>query len=300
MRPEIPQTAAPDENEDDLLVLPALMPTKESVCEDEHVLAVEARPANPSNPSAPAALPGSSEGAQSAAMPVASLEALATGHTERGGRRVMRASPAVLISCGLVFISLIFLLNLMMQTGTTSAHRGAESPSAPGSQETKQTTTANAPEQVTRTNAPAPEPKPSIPVATVAPASEVASVAPPADAGATQSQAPQPAPASTPATTEIKPHDTPRPNPATPESEDGFTLQIGSYNAMAQAQERVSELGAAGVTAYVARVEIPKRGTWYRVQVGHFGSREEASRQGTQLRSKGAVADFIVTPSKAS
>jgi DedD protein len=265
--------------------------------EDKHVSAEGQRAATPITPSIS---PGFAESDQSAVIPVASLVASEAAHNERVGQRVMRTSPAALISCGLVFISLIFLLNLMTQTGTTSARRSVDQPAAPDAQETKRTATAGVPEPVARINASAPEPKPSIQVATAAPASGVPSAAQQAGAREAEKHAAQPAPAATPAVTDIKPPDTPKPNPATPQSEDRFTLQIGSYNALAQAQERVNELSAAGVTAYVARVEIPKRGTWYRVQVGHFGSREEANRQGTQLRSKGAVADFIVTPSKAS
>lgn len=245
MRPEIPQTAAPDENQAALQTLPPV------------------------------------EQAESEPVPAATPEATEASHAARMGQRVLRTSPAVLILCGLVFISLIFLLNLMTQTGTSSA-----------------------PEEVARTSAPAAEPKPSAQVATTAPGRELASVAP----KETEKQAPQPAPAATPAATpeptpaakETVAPPTPQPAPAAPQGQDGFALQIGSYNALGQAQERVNELSAAGVSAYVARVEIPKRGTWYRVQVGHFGSREEAARYGTQLRSKGTVADFIITPSKVS
>jgi cell division protein FtsN len=232
MQPEIPQTAAPAENEAALQTLPDVTQT------------------------------------ESAPAPVAPLEATEASHTERRGQRVLRTSPAVLISCGILFVSLIFLLNLMTQTGTTGA-----------------------PEEVARTNAPSPEPS-----VQAAPAVEVASVVP----QETEKKAPQPAPTATPVVKETQAPAKPQPDAAKPPSEDGFSLQIGSYNALAQARERVDELGAAGVSAYVAQVEIPKRGTWYRVQVGHFGSREEASRYGTQLRSKGAVADFIITPSKAS
>jgi len=185
----------------------------------------------------------------------------------------------VLVACGVAFISLIFLLNLVAQTGTTSA-----------------------PEKVARTNAP--EPKASAQAATAPPATEVASLPPKENVRVTEKPAaqptPTPTPAPTPAVKETQAPRTPQPDGAAPEGQDGFTLQIGSYNALAQAQGRVNELGAAGVSAYVARVEIPKRGTWYRVQVGHFGTREEASRYGTQLRSKGAVADFIITASKPS
>jgi cell division septation protein DedD len=73
-----------------------------------------------------------------------------------------------------------------------------------------------------------------------------------------------------------------------------FTLQVGAYNELSQANERVSALRAAGVEARAAAVEIPKRGTWYRVQAGRFQTREEAARFGAQLRAKGAAESAFV------
>lgn len=71
------------------------------------------------------------------------------------------------------------------------------------------------------------------------------------------------------------------------------TIQIGSYNEAAQAEERVATLRSAGYEARSVAVEIPKRGTWYRVQSGRFVSRDEAERYGKQLREKGVVSNFI-------
>jgi cell division septation protein DedD len=54
-------------------------------------------------------------------------------------------------------------------------------------------------------------------------------------------------------------------------------------------------LKSAGFEARSVAVEIPKRGTWYRVQSGRFINREEAERYGKQLRDKGVVSSFITT-----
>jgi cell division septation protein DedD len=104
----------------------------------------------------------------------------------------------------------------------------------------------------------------------------------------------QPAPAPT-TTNEQKPAQVSAPVAAAAASEGGYTLQVGSFNNLSEADERVAKLSAQGIRAYAVRVEIPKRGTWYRVQVGRFINREEAGRYGAQLRGKGTVADFIVT-----
>lgn len=83
--------------------------------------------------------------------------------------------------------------------------------------------------------------------------------------------------------------------PPTP-NRGGITLQVGSFNDRAQADDRVSRLKAAGVDARIVTANIPGRGTWYRVQVGRFVSREQATGYASQLRGRGLVNDFIATP----
>jgi len=93
----------------------------------------------------------------------------------------------------------------------------------------------------------------------------------------------------------------PEPAPARPTAaaipENGdWTIQAASFNNKQQADERLAGLRGAGIPARVARVDLGGKGTWYRIQIGGFGSREEGARYGNQLRSRGAIQDFIVTP----
>ena len=83
--------------------------------------------------------------------------------------------------------------------------------------------------------------------------------------------------------------------PSVPSS-GNWTIQIASFNDQGQAGDRVADLKAASLPARISRVDIPGKGTWYRVQIGGFESREEALRYGGQLRSRGAIQDFIATP----
>jgi cell division protein FtsN len=76
-----------------------------------------------------------------------------------------------------------------------------------------------------------------------------------------------------------------------------ITIQVGSFPEQAQATERVSRLQAAGVTARTVAASVQGK-TWYRVQVGKFASREQATSYGSQMRVKGFAQDFIVTPIK--
>lgn len=84
--------------------------------------------------------------------------------------------------------------------------------------------------------------------------------------------------------------------PSTPASDaDGkFTVQVGSFNVESQANERISSLRAAGFDARSTVVQLPGRGTWYRVQVGRFREREDASKTAAQLRDKGAAVGSMV------
>lgn len=92
-----------------------------------------------------------------------------------------------------------------------------------------------------------------------------------------------------------KPAPTPGPPAVKTPSGGNLTIQIGSFNDQGQANARAAKLKDAGAEARVVKAEIPGKGTWYRVQVGGFKSREEAQSYGNQLRGKGAVQDFIVT-----
>jgi cell division protein FtsN len=102
------------------------------------------------------------------------------------------------------------------------------------------------------------------------------------------SQTPKPPPVTSP----------PPPKNVSPAPNRGnLTIQVGSFNDQGQANERAARLKSAGADARVVRADLPGKGTWYRVQVGGFASREEATSYGNQLRSKGLAPDFIITTS---
>jgi len=221
-------------------------------------------------------------------------QATDTAAEKNSGLRVLRASPIMLALCGAAFISLIFLMdftalrpNRAATVSRTSSASPAETVILPQSSARDQKDLANAP--AVAVNAPASQPSATA-SAVQSPSVQPASPALAADQTAIQ----QPAPAAS-TNNDPKPAQASEPIAAGAAGEGGFTLQVGSFNNLAEADSRVAKLSALGVRAYAVRVEIPKRGTWYRVQVGRFMNREEAGRYGTQLRGKGAVADFIIT-----
>ncbi len=65
---------------------------------------------------------------------------------------------------------------------------------------------------------------------------------------------------------------------------DLFTLQVFSSDSLASSQEVVDELLAAGFPAFVEKALVSGKGTWYRVRVGEFESREDADAVGGYLK----------------
>ena len=106
-----------------------------------------------------------------------------------------------------------------------------------------------------------------------------------------------PAPTPTPAAVvEEKPTAAPPSTDQPTEKQKGlYTLQVGSHQDIAEANNQAEKLRAAGFEPRVVSVEIPKRGLWYRVQVGDFSNRDEANRFGATLRAKSLADNFIVS-----
>jgi cell division protein FtsN len=61
-----------------------------------------------------------------------------------------------------------------------------------------------------------------------------------------------------------------------------YTVHVGSYRTQAAASAEAERIKAKGHDAFVERVDLGRRGTWYRVKVGRFKIRSEAE----QLRKK--------------
>lgn len=215
----------------------------------------------------------------------------AAEHDRHGmGMRLMRISPLWLLICGVTFVSVIVLSNQFARPAEPE-QRVAANYTAPSNKATNQSASqppapasansaATSVQDYSQTAAPAPvelaqETKAVADKAETKPQSDVQS-APPAPVAETKSVV----------------VDAPGPES---EKAGGLTIQVGSYNVIEQANERVARLQSAGFDARVATIELAKRGTWYRVQAGRFSSREEATRYGNELKAKGAADNFIIT-----
>ena len=193
------------------------------------------------------------------------------------GMRILRISPVWLLLSTFGFLSIIILFSWMSRPdGSASASSESD------------TVLRN--EAINRSPAPATAPvvevAPAAAAAAAEPVAEQPAPAPPLEASAKEVTPAQASPA--PLAQEVAPRT------AAVETVGNFTVQVGSYPDASQANERVSALRASGVEAQAAGVEIPKRGTWYRVQAGRFRTRDEATRFGAQLRARGAADNVIV------
>ena len=79
-----------------------------------------------------------------------------------------------------------------------------------------------------------------------------------------------------------------------------FALQAAAYPNRAAAAEFADKLKAARIASYVVNVELPHRGTWYRVRVGRFNTAADAQKFAAeaQLRARaaGMSLELIVSP----
>lgn len=72
-----------------------------------------------------------------------------------------------------------------------------------------------------------------------------------------------------------------------------YSVQVGAFADLSQANEQVSRLRAAGFEAGVVESEAGTRFR-FRVRSGRFRSREEAARQASRLRAAGAAGESVI------
>jgi cell division septation protein DedD len=95
----------------------------------------------------------------------------------------------------------------------------------------------------------------------------------------------KPAPASAPAA--------PPPAPAAAATGRPFTVQISAVRTEEEARRLVEKLRQRGYAAYVEPIGIPDKGTWYRVRMGEFPSKEFARSTVDRLQKDGFKPDIV-------
>ncbi len=82
-----------------------------------------------------------------------------------------------------------------------------------------------------------------------------------------------------------------RPSEASPNG--AFTLQLSASQSRAEADKFVAQLRSKGYAPYIQEAAVPGRGTWYRVRMGSFASRDAAQRYLTDFRRETQLEAFV-------
>ena len=73
-----------------------------------------------------------------------------------------------------------------------------------------------------------------------------------------------------------------------------YALQWGSYKNRAMAEEIEKDLKRKGYDVYIFQVDIPDKGTWYRIKIGTFDDLERVKSAAADIQKREGV-DVIVT-----
>lgn len=83
-------------------------------------------------------------------------------------------------------------------------------------------------------------------------------------------------------------------NEVVAQSRSLFSLQIGSFQEATSAQELVRQYQARGYSPKIKTLELPSKGTWYKVYIGSYSNREEADSARADVAAKYKGAPLIV------
>ncbi len=84
-----------------------------------------------------------------------------------------------------------------------------------------------------------------------------------------------------------------KPSEAAPNG--AWTLQLLASQDRAEADRFASKLKEKGYAPFVVEAQVPGRGTWYRVRMGSFASKEAANRYLQDFRRETQIEAFVTT-----
>lgn len=90
-----------------------------------------------------------------------------------------------------------------------------------------------------------------------------------------------------------KPAPAPPPAPASAAPDKPLTVQIAAVKSEEEARRLLEKLRQRGYAAYVEPIAIPDKGTWYRVRMGEFPSKEFARSTVDRLQKDGFKPDIV-------
>jgi SPOR domain len=74
-----------------------------------------------------------------------------------------------------------------------------------------------------------------------------------------------------------------------------YTVQFAAAPTREEAEEKVQELKAKNVIAYIVKGSVPGRGVFYRVRAGIFSNQNDAKKFGSSLQQRGVVSEYFIT-----
>ncbi len=78
-------------------------------------------------------------------------------------------------------------------------------------------------------------------------------------------------------------------------ADGSWTLQLSAYQDKAEADRFAADLRGRGYAPFVVEAKVAGKGTWYRVRMGRFPTKDAAGRYLSDFKRETQV-DAIVTP----
>ncbi|MBU1690934.1 MAG: SPOR domain-containing protein [Gammaproteobacteria bacterium] len=76
-------------------------------------------------------------------------------------------------------------------------------------------------------------------------------------------------------------------------AKDSYFLQVGSFQAAAEADNMKARLALLGLEAVIQTADIPDKGVWHRVRIGPFANIEDMSRSRTLLTQNDIASSLV-------
>lgn len=73
-----------------------------------------------------------------------------------------------------------------------------------------------------------------------------------------------------------------------------YTLQVGSYPSLREAEPELLKLNENGLRAEVREVDLTGKGKWFRLFVGQFDTVKDAEKAGKSFKKERRIAEFVV------
>ena len=83
--------------------------------------------------------------------------------------------------------------------------------------------------------------------------------------------------------------------PSETSADGGWTVQLSAYQDKGEADRFAAGLRDKGYAPYIVEASIPGKGTWFRVRMGRFGSRDAASRYMDDFRRETSMNAIVTT-----